>query len=250
MPVTMTVNGVTDSTCVYSLPAHSSGRFATSGTSAALQGGSIHVSPVALGLVGSTDTPAAQAIILMRNNGTLVSETGISAAPVGSVFRMYAESAGVNGQIGSIQSGLAIANPLPVDTLVTVEVTGLDGLTSGAASATISLPGNGQTAKFLNELFPTLASPFRGIVKLTAATPLSVAALRGRYNERNEFLMTTTPPSNDAVSTPESLVFPHVIRGGGFDTQIILFGDTGPGKVYMRDSNGTPQSSNLLTSLN
>jgi hypothetical protein len=250
MPVVVTINGVTGSEFAYSIPVHSSVRFATAGTSATLQGGSIYITPVVTGPFGSSDGPTAQAILLYRNNGTLVSETGISAGPVGSSFRMYAESSGVNGQVGSIQSGLAIANPTSTATILTVELTGMDGLIAGVAPATVTVPANGQTAKFLNELFPTVATPFHGIVKLTAATPVSVAALRGRYNERNEFLMTTTPPSNDAVSTPESLVFPHVISGGGFSTQIIVFGDTGSGKLYLRDSNGAPQTSTSLTSMN
>ena len=132
VPVTVTINGVTGAEFAYWVPGHSSVRFATAGTSATLQVGSIYVTPVA-GPFGSADAPTAQAILLYRNNGTLVSETGISAGPVGSNFKMYAEASGVNGQIGSIQSGLAIANPTSTATILTVELTGLDGLTAGVA---------------------------------------------------------------------------------------------------------------------
>jgi len=51
-----------------------------------------------------------------------------------------------------------------------------------------------------------------------------VVGLRGRYNERNEFLITTTIPTNEASpATTAELFFPHLADGGGYRTQFVLF---------------------------
>jgi hypothetical protein len=90
----------------------------------------------------------------------------------------------------------------------------------------------------LTELFPTLPVPFQGVANLTSSTPIVVAALRGRYNERDEFLMTTTPPLSNTTLTAGTLVFPHIISGQGFSTQIVVFGSTGSGKLYLFANDG------------
>jgi hypothetical protein len=36
--------------------------------------------------------------------------------------------------------------------------------------------------------------------------------------------MSTTPPTNESAAAPSGiLVFPHIVNGGGFTTQFILF---------------------------
>ena len=57
---------------------------------------------------------------------------------------------------------------------------------------------------------------------------LSIVGLRGRYNERGDFLITTTPPTNEGgtASSAEQL-FPHLVNGGGYTTQFILFSGIG-----------------------
>ena len=64
----------------------------------------------------------------------------------------------------------------------------------------------------------------QGVLRITSPTPVSVMGLRGRYNERGDFLMSTVPPSNEA-SPPAttSLYMPHFVDGGGYTTQFILF---------------------------
>ena len=51
--------------------------------------------------------------------------------------------------------------------------------------------------------------------------------LRERYNERQpapDFLITTIPASNEAgVAGSAELLFPHLVNGGGYTTQFILF---------------------------
>jgi hypothetical protein len=53
---------------------------------------------------------------------------------------------------------------------------------------------------------------------------LAVAGLRGRYNEREDFLITTTPPSNEnATTSTVPMFFSHIVDGGGYTTQFLLF---------------------------
>jgi hypothetical protein len=90
------------------------------------------------------------------------------------------------------------------------------------------VPANGQVALFLDQVpgLESLATPFQGLVRLTttAATGISVVGLRGRVNERDDFLITTIPASDEktAASTAER-IFPHIVEAGGYTTQFILY---------------------------
>jgi hypothetical protein len=161
---------------------------------------------------------------------------------------MYVESSGSISYSG-IQSGIAIANLSTSPASVRVELFGLDGSSNLVLRPTlISLPGSGQTSKLLGELF-SLPGPFKGVLRITASAPgISIVGLRARYNERNDFLITTTPPSLETTAaTSTSMLFPHLADGGGYTTQFILFsgssGQTSAGTLSVYDPNG--QSLNL-----
>ncbi len=104
------------------------------------------------------------------------------------------------------------------------EPTGLDGSATRLSSSPM-LPPSGQVARFVDELFPTLTTPFQGILRITT-TPDAVASigLRLRINECGDVLTTTTPPANEAAETTSAeLIFPHLVDTGGWTTQFILF---------------------------
>ena len=109
--------------------------------------------------------------------------------------------------------------------LVTLQLNRLDGTSTGFTGS-ISIPANGQVASFLNQLpgSPLLGvTPFQGVLRIASTSPIAVVGLRGRYNERNEFLVTTTPPADEAAPiTRTELVFPHFANSGGYTTQFIL----------------------------
>jgi hypothetical protein len=160
--------------------------------------------------------------------GIVVSEAGVPTLS-GTAFRTYVESSGVSGQAGNIQSGIAVANNGTSAANVTFEVTNLDGSTTGLpAPVNVSVPAAGHTARFLAQIFPTVPNPFKGVLRIsTTAAGISVVGLRARYNERpsaEAFIITTTPVSLEgaAPSGAESL-FPHLVNGGGYTTQFILF---------------------------
>ena len=66
--------------------------------------------------------------------------------------------------------------------------------------------------------------PFQGVLRVSSTALISVLGLRGRYNERGDFLITTTPPSNEAAARPTAgLYFPHIVDWEGYTTQFVLF---------------------------
>jgi hypothetical protein len=123
--------------------------------------------------------------------------------------------------------------------VATLQLSGLDGVLLGPA-VPVTIPADGQVAKFVRELFPALASNFRGFLTVTAPSPIGMTGLRARYNERQDFLITTTPPWDGNTSSSNSeLLFPHILSGGGFTTQFILYGESGPGKMWVISRDGT-----------
>jgi hypothetical protein len=236
--LSMTVNETTANTFSYSIPPHASTRLATAGTKNGVQVGSVRIT--AADSVNG-DVPSATAIFSFRNRGVTVGEAGVSALPTGTAFRMYTESAGSSAQVGSIQSGFAIANPSPAAVQVALELSNLDGSFAGVLPASINVPAGGQIAKFTNELFPGIPATFQGIAKIIAASPIAVTGLRERYNERGDFLITTTPPMNEATATAGDLLFPHIVAGSGYNTQIIIYGQPGSGGLYLVGQDGASQ---------
>ena len=65
---------------------------------------------------------------------------------------------------------------------------------------------------------------------------IAVIALRSRINERTEFLITTTPPTDEnSIATTSEVFFPHLVDGGGWSTQTVLFsGIAGAANGLMR----------------
>jgi len=237
-PVTITANGQAAASFNYTIPAKSSFKLATAGVGA-LTSGSVRVIPS-----GGAAAPSSLVVFSYKPAGITVSEAGVPGIQ-GLAFRMYAEETALGG-IGAIQTGIAIANAGASAATVTLELTNLDGAAVGAA-ATVTVAGNGQTAGFLHDFFPGISLPFKGLLRISTASPagLSVVGLRGRYNERSDFLITTTPPNNETnPASAAELLFPHLVNGGGYTTQFILFSGTagqassGNLKFFKQDGTG------------
>ena len=132
-----------------------------------------------------------------------VTEAGVPPVAEGKAFRLYAESSGdfEAQEIGSIQSGLVVSNSGSATAAVDLALTTLEGVPTGLG-AQISVLPNGQVAKFLKQdrgLRKTWPDPFQGILRITtdALAGVAVAGLRGRYNERKDFLIATTSPVDE-----------------------------------------------------
>lgn len=197
----------------YSIPARTSLVSGLSNAGPRVVTGSVRVVPAA-----NTVAPSGVTLFSFRNDGVTVTEASVPAIAPGTSFRLYAEAS------ASIQTGIAVANTSANAVSVALELTRLDGSSTGLAG-TLPIPGNGQTSVFLNQIqgFGSLPASFQGVLRLSSPSPIAVTGLRGRYNERNDFLITTTPPVNETAASSAPLFFPHIADSGGYTTQFILF---------------------------
>ena len=92
-------------------------------------------------------------------------------------------------------------------------------------SAPLILPAFGRLVGFLDQFLPPFSQPLQGILRITTTSSgISVIGLRTRYNERGDYLFTTTSPTLENAATDSTeQVFPHLADGGGYTTQFILF---------------------------
>ena len=226
-----------ESSYSYSISPRSSQRFTTSNP-ATVSVGSVRVMPD----VGSI-SPSGLGVFSFKTGGITVSEAGVPALPEASAFRVYVEASGTPGAVDSIRSGLAITDTSGTTNTVTMELTDLDGATLGSA-ATLTIPPSGQVAHFLDEVF-TLASNFSGVLRVTSTSAVAIVGLRARVNQRGDFMITTTPPTNEvAAPTSVDTYFPHLADSGGWSTQFVLFsgtaGQTSAGTLSFIDQSGQP----------
>jgi hypothetical protein len=170
-------------------------------------------------------------IFSFSSGGVTVSAAGIPALSNSNAFLLYAEMS------GTVRTGFAVANPSAAAISVTLSLAG--GL------ATIEVPANGQRALFLNEIggLLSLTSPFQGVLEVSSPSPFALTSLRGRTNERGDFLITTTTPLDESATvTSSELLFPHFADGGGYSTQFVYFGRATSGTSYFFNQLGQPRS--------
>ena len=238
--LSVSINRESNTTFYYLLAPGATTRLVTGNSGKTLQVGSVRITPT------SGAAPTAMAIFSFKNGSITVSEAAVSAEPAGLAFRIYNEASGSPGQIGSVESGLALTNPLPTPVTVNLDLISMNG-SSPVPPVTLTVPGNGQVSRFVRQLFPRLSAPFQGFLKVTATAPIAVTGVRGRYNERGDFLITTTPPFNaDVILPPTQLVFPHLVSGEGYSTQLVIFGQSGSGRVWFNSQNANALSNNTL----
>jgi len=169
-------------------------------------------------------------IFSFSSNGVTVTQTSVPAVPSGIAFRAYVE-------IGTgTRSAIAIANPTDATANVILEAAG--------ATATLSIPPNGQMAKFLNEITPFANLPAaQTTLTLTSDVPVAVIGLRGRVNVRGEFLVTTTLPVDPSIPTGSTeLFYAYFAEGGGYSMQFVVSGGNSSGTMYFSDQTGNPAS--------
>jgi len=235
----MSASGLTGETFYYWLPPRTAAALTTTGNSG-LQIGSARV-------ISSANSVNASAVLFLQSRGVTVSTTSLPLMEPGVAFQSYVETAGAPGDAGSIQAGIAIANTSFDPVQVSIQLTDLDGDSVASPTANVNLAGSGQRTLFINQLFPGLPAEFQGIVRVTAPSAVTVASLRAKYNERNDLLMTASPVLNEGKGSASDLIFPHIVQGAGWSTELILFGQPGSGKVYLYSQDGAPGSSSDLS---
>jgi len=82
-------------------------------------------------------------------------------------------------------------------------------------------------SRFMEQLIPGIPYPFHGVIRITSNTPIAVIGLRGDYNSRGDFIITTPMPT-DENATPISarLIFPHLADGGGYSSEFVIYSGT------------------------
>ena len=100
----------------------------------------------------------------------------------------------------------------------------------------------------VKDLLPQLPSSFKGILKITAPSPVTVVGLRARYNKRGDLLVSNTPPFDESVASRTELHFPYFINGGGYSTQLILLstGSAHRGSLWLYSQDGVPLPPSVL----
>jgi hypothetical protein len=224
-----------DATYTYSIAPRSAAKVVSPNPGTQIRTGFVRINPDA-----GSPTPVASSVFSFVSAGVTVSESGVAATGAGQAFRVFAE---VNSA-QSMQTGIAVANLSSKSALVQAELLTLDGQASGFAGS-LNIAGNGHRALFLDELpgFQNLPASFRGVLRISTNTPISVMGMRERYNERGDFLLSAIPAiADDDASMPSSeLLFPHIVTGGGYTTEFLLLnrsGGTSAGAVSLRSQSG------------
>ncbi len=236
-PVTLTANGTAASSFSFAIPRRGSFKLVTT-SPPAISTGSVRITSAQ----GSV-SPTSLVVFSYKPGAFTVSEAGVQGIR-GNAHRLYVEVNSAGTSAGTIQTGFAVANVGQSNSTLNLELFRLDGTSTGLTRS-VTLPASGQIARFVHELFPTLPIPFQGVLRISGASAgASVVGLRGRYNERGDFLVTTTPPSDEG-SAPSAgeMLFPHLVNGGGYTTQLVLFsgsaGQSTNGTIGLFGQSGT-----------
>jgi hypothetical protein len=224
---------------IYTIPARSSRKIRI-GSQSSETAGAFRVVPDQ-----GNVAPSVAAIYTFTSAGIIVSASGATANREAGELDIYSEASGQPGAIGSIQTGLAIANPSEQETVVGFQFFKLDGSSAGVEGI-LRIGAWGQLHSSIQELpgAQNLPRPFQGTLRLSSSAPIAALAIRARYNERGDFLLSTTPPSDSAADPQDEAFIPQVLDGGGYNTQIVIFGGTeespASGNIYFFDQNGEP----------
>jgi hypothetical protein len=139
----------------------------------------------------------------------LVSEAAVPASVAANEWTMYAE------QGGRIATGVAIANPNNIEAMVDLRL-------SDGRQRSLRIPAMGQRAAFVGDLFGDVEGAFLGTLKIRSNTPVAVLALRGTTNGGGQFIFTSIPLNSGIPETGGTRVFPCVVDGNGYNSELIL----------------------------
>jgi hypothetical protein len=217
-PLTVTqVGGTNNSSFTYLIPPGGVFRFQTDGFPAGTAAGWVQLIPDA-----ETATPVGSGIFGYTWEGILVSESGIPAADATMHARIFVDLS------GNHNTGLAIANVADTNNGISINAFQIDGITTaGENKGPLPLPAKGYNAAFADSFVSGLPENFKGVLDISSTTPFAAITLRSLVNERGDFLMTAFPTADAYRAAPVPLVFPHIVDGGGYETQFLLLNATG-----------------------
>ena len=224
----------------YTLGPLGTDNFATSGLPDTVSG-YVQIVPDA-----GTFTPVATEILTYLQGGINTLHATVEAQVPGNDFRLYTEFNGDfnDGEGHATAMAFALSNPSDTPTDVTLTLVNMDGTPAGFSSA-LTLPAKGHLATYLQNMndFKNMPNPFQGILRVHATGPgVVLFGMRGRISVNGNFVGTTTGPIKEDAGNGTTVIFPHVLDGGGYATQFILFGDPAGGgtlgTLSFADENG------------
>jgi hypothetical protein len=216
-PLTVSLNGQVGSTFPFDLPAGAAQLYELGTMTSGLVVGSIRMTST------GTTVPTGSVIFYYAPGSVTLSTASVPATRPANAVRLLAQG---TYQFYSLlplstSTGLAIANLSATPADVTLEYTAPDGRSWG--TSVVRVPGNGQIAAFAGDLGFSPIGYY--LLRVTTDSPAGVAVLGilGRYNERQEFLLSTTPVYREDEPPGSLQVLPHFAQGGGFTTELLLF---------------------------
>jgi len=210
--LSLTVNGVTGSSIPYQLPANGAAVLRTSGSGASARRGYVIVRPVA-----GAPAPIVGAVVTFVQEGLLVAATGVASAPASRRVRLYFDRT-----IGH-DTGVAIVNLTDNPANLQLTLRNLSGASGGPGTQRLS--PQGQSARYVSEISPSLPSGSRGVLEVTSDSPIAVIAVRSTQSGNRSLL--STLPVDDLDRLPAAVVryFPQIAAGGGYTTELILLNE-------------------------
>jgi sugar lactone lactonase YvrE len=199
----------------YAIAPRSATKIATPGSGSTITTGSLRVS-ASIGAV-----PVVSTVFSFVQSGITVTESGVATTGTSNAFRLFAET-------GQARTGVAVANTTSAAAIVQFELFDLNGQFTDSASVTIE--ANAQLPLFVDEIpgLDAIPVPFRGVLRISSSASISAVGLRGRYNERGDFLVAATPAiAEDGQTAPGEFIFPHIVSGDGYTTEFLLLSGSG-----------------------
>jgi len=207
----------------YEIPSRSAVKLRTSNLGSERRTGWVRVSPMG-GVM-----PSGLLLFSFHRDGVTLSQAGIQGTGEASGFQLYAGTSGAFGLVeqGSMETGFAVSNPASTEAVIALELLAADGTPTGNRGS-LTVPANGQITMFLEQVpgFQSLQTPFVGLLRISGG-PVAVVGLKGRVNERGDFLLTPMPAVAQPALTPSLEVFSFFADGAGYSTQSIVFGSFG-----------------------
>lgn len=202
------------------------------GTSSSVTTGYVGIRPATTG--GSA--PPAFVRLSASRGGVVVSETSEPAVvPImsGRAFVQFG---------GSVNTGIAIANPNADAVVVSFFFTNSNGLNFNSGSLTV--PAGGQVSQFVSDAPFSLPANTEASFTFSAARPVGVTVVRGTSNSKGDFLTTVMPLTDLALLPASGIVVPAFYDGGGWSTSVVLLNPANSvvfGKLQFIDrSSGQP----------
>jgi Leucine-rich repeat (LRR) protein len=215
----------------------------------------------------SGTVPYATSVFSLKQNGVTVSEAGVPVSPPTTRARLFIEYRSsvdaVSGRMDSgkinINTGIAVANTGSKASDVSYALLNAAGETIATGHGTLAAGKN--VACFIDQLKERAAPDFNlpadfqtgvqfGSLEISSSQPLSILGLRGTMNQRNEFIMTTTPAVDlNRQRTNSTVYFPQFADGGGYSSTMILMNTSSTsigGRLEIIDGHGNPLDAGIV----